>query len=276
MAFRYTNPSQTENYEEKKERSAHGPFYCREHASGQGFLDDEKRHGFYGDLARDRGLASSWQGSYESKENGAPHLLSSRFLDGVRAMPPPIFAVMKSSVFLLIFCLIAVSSACGVERSVLARVTVYWRSGGSGDRACWNGSHLRAGHCAVDPKRIAYGSTVVFPDRSCVAVDTGPAVVRRTAARQCAKTSVERNALVVDRFFETRKEALAWARAHPHFMTLRICDAESAKRQAEKSGQRQTEKVEQVPPPMIAARPQVAPWQKWGCVILEEAFVRAF
>jgi 3D (Asp-Asp-Asp) domain-containing protein len=171
---------------------------------------------------------------------------------------------MKSLIALIIFGICA-SHAIAVERTVLARVTVYWQSGRSCDRACWNGSRLHAGHCAVDPKRIAYGSTVVFPDRSCVAVDTGPAVVSRTAARHSAKTSAERNAIVVDRFFETKKEALIWARQHPHFMTLRVCDAKSVKRQA---------KIEQIPP-TIALHPIVAQWQKWGCVLLEESFADA-
>jgi hypothetical protein len=40
-------------------------------------------------------------------------------------------------------------------------------------------------HRKRDPKRIAYGSKVVFPDRACTAVDTGPAVVSRKAARLC-------------------------------------------------------------------------------------------
>jgi len=173
---------------------------------------------------------------------------------------------MKQVISLIIFGLICASQAAAVERSVLARVTVYWQSGGSGDRACWNGSRLHAGHCAVDPKRIAYGSTVVFPDLSCVAVDTGPAVVRRTAARQCAKTSSERNAIVVDRFFETKKEALAWAREHPHFMTLRITDAGSVARRHEQGPQI---------PPALSPEPKVAQWQRWGCVLLEEAFARA-
>jgi 3D (Asp-Asp-Asp) domain-containing protein len=81
---------------------------------------------------------------------------------------------------------------------------------------------LRAGHCAVDPKRIPYGSKVVFPDRACTAVDTGTAVVSRKAARLCGRTASQLKAIVVDRFFETKKEAEAWTNAHSEFMTLRI------------------------------------------------------
>ena len=32
----------------------------------------------------------------------------------------------------------------------------------------------------------------------------------------------ERNAIVIDRFFDTKEKALAWAIVHPHFMTVRI------------------------------------------------------
>lgn len=112
------------------------------------------------------------------------------------------------------------------EQTLLARITVYWNSSGSGDRACWNGTRLHTGHCAVDPRKIPYGSQVLFPDLSCVAVDTGPAVVSRRAARACGRTASEKNALVIDRFFETKRDALAWASTHPHFMTVRILPRE--------------------------------------------------
>src|SRR6184192_3552647 len=108
------------------------------------------------------------------------------------------------------------------EHSVLARITVYWRGEGSGEHASWNGTRLRDGHCAVDPRKIPYGSKVVFPDATCVAVDSGPAVVNRKAARSGGRTAAERNAIVIDRFFDTKQKALAWAKAHPHFMTVRI------------------------------------------------------
>ena len=113
------------------------------------------------------------------------------------------------------------------ETSLLARVTVYWNSVKAEEHACWNGARLRTGHCAVDPNKIPYGSKVIFPDRACLAVDTGPDVINRKAALLCARTALERSAIVVDRFFETKAEALAWVRTHPHFMTLRILGADS-------------------------------------------------
>jgi hypothetical protein len=55
-----------------------------------------------------------------------------------------------------------------------------------------------------------------------VAVDSGPGVVNRKAARLCGRTAAERNAIVIDRFFDSKRKALAWAKGHPHFMTVRI------------------------------------------------------
>ena len=109
------------------------------------------------------------------------------------------------------------------EHSALARVTVYWHSGGSGANAAWNGARLRDGHCAVDPKKIPYGSQVVFHDADCVAVDSGPDVVNRKAARLCGRTTAERNAIVIDRFFDTKQNAIAWAKTNPHFMIVQVC-----------------------------------------------------
>jgi hypothetical protein len=113
------------------------------------------------------------------------------------------------------------------DRAALARITVYWAGEGSGKSAAWNGAPLREDHCAVDPKKIPYGSKVLFGDGECMAVDTGPDVVRRKAARSCARTAAERNAIVIDRFFHTKERALAWESAHPHFMTVRVLMAEA-------------------------------------------------
>jgi 3D (Asp-Asp-Asp) domain-containing protein len=113
------------------------------------------------------------------------------------------------------------------DLTALARVTVYWPGEGSGRSAAWNGVQLREDHCAVDPKKIPYGSKVVFNDGECKAIDTGPDVVKRKAARLSGRTATERNAIVIDRFFHTKERALAWERAHPHFMTVRVLTAET-------------------------------------------------
>jgi len=108
------------------------------------------------------------------------------------------------------------------EHWAFARVTVYWPGEGSGKSAAWNGSRLSDDHCAVNPKNIPYGSRVGFGDGECVAVDTGPDVVKRKAARSLGQTSAERNAIVVDHYFETKEKALGWARAHPEFMIVQV------------------------------------------------------
>jgi 3D (Asp-Asp-Asp) domain-containing protein len=115
------------------------------------------------------------------------------------------------------------------DNSLLARVTVYWARGGHGsDRYTQQhksatGQHLQQGHCAVDPRRIPYGSRVVLPDGTTLnAVDTGSAVRSRKAARKSGQTINERNALVIDKFFETKRQALMWANSNPPFVSVKV------------------------------------------------------
>jgi len=69
---------------------------------------------------------------------------------------------------------------------------------------------------------------VIFPDgTTSAAVDSGPAVRNRKAARISARTIYERNAVVIDRFFETKREALSWASRNPLFMTVRVAPPNS-------------------------------------------------
>ena len=126
--------------------------------------------------------------------------------------------------FCTVILLLSLSSAAFARvESVLARVTGYWASGdGASGKYASTGGRLRPGHCAVDPKRIPYGSKVVFPDAVCTAVDSGPDVVSRKAARLCGRTASQLKAIVVDRFFETKREADAWSTAHSEFMMLRV------------------------------------------------------
>jgi 3D (Asp-Asp-Asp) domain-containing protein len=127
------------------------------------------------------------------------------------------------------FALLFVSQIFGAERSAFARVTVYWHGERSGASATWNGARLHDGHCAVDPKKIPYGSKVVFHDAECVAVDSGPDVVSRKAARACGRSAAERSAIVIDRFFDTKQQALAWAKANPHFMVVQVRTSDTEK-----------------------------------------------
>ena len=136
--------------------------------------------------------------------------------------------VMKKVLTVFLFLLLLAPASQAREQSLLARVTVYWASGGRGsDRwtrrhICSTGARLQTGHCAVDPRRIPYGSRVTLPDATLVAVDTGSAVVSRKAARHAGRTAVERSALVIDRFFETKQQALNWAGRNPYFMLVHV------------------------------------------------------
>jgi 3D (Asp-Asp-Asp) domain-containing protein len=113
------------------------------------------------------------------------------------------------------------------DHTALARVTVYWPGEGSGKSAAWNGARLNENHCAVDPKKIPYGSKVLFDEGECMAVDTGPDVVKRTAAVSLGRSKAQRNAIVIDRFFDTRQRARAWESSHPHFMVVRVQTADT-------------------------------------------------
>ena len=135
---------------------------------------------------------------------------------------------MKTIIPAFLFVVLIAPVSRAAEQSVLARVTVYWASGGGGSDY-WtrrhvgaSGARLRAGHCAVDPRKIPYGSKVTLPDGTLLAVDTGGAVRSRKAARLSGRTAMERNAIVIDRFFETKQQALSWARKNPYFMFVRI------------------------------------------------------
>src|SRR5438309_11870028 len=117
--------------------------------------------------------------------------------------------------------LLFASWAYAADQLTLVRVTTYWREEGQ-LRAAWNGARLRNGHCAVDPKKIRYGSRILLGDEELLAVDTGPAVVSRKAARLTGRNEAERNAAVIDRYFETKSQAVAWEKSHPHFMKMRV------------------------------------------------------
>ena len=128
---------------------------------------------------------------------------------------------------LLIGLFLTIQTAYAAERPTLARVTTYWREEGQ-LRAAWNGARLRNGHCAVDPKKIPYGSRIQLGDEELTAVDTGPAVVSRKAARLLGRNAAERNAVVIDRYFETKSQAEVWEKSHPHFMKMHVLSPRSA------------------------------------------------
>jgi 3D (Asp-Asp-Asp) domain-containing protein len=106
----------------------------------------------------------------------------------------------------------------------LARLTAYW----SGEGDYYTRHHLSAigirlhqGHCAVDPSIIPYGSVVQIEGLgSYIAVDTGTAVVSRRAARESGHTRRERSALVIDLYFESRRDGERFAANGPKFASI--------------------------------------------------------
>src|SRR5438105_507191 len=137
--------------------------------------------------------------------------------------------IMKRLVLLLLLSATAAANGFTGDNSLLARVTVYWARGGRGadhytrQHKSATGLRLQQGHCAVDPKKIPYGSRVVLPDGTALsAVDTGSAVRNRKAARRSGRTNYERDAIVIDKFFETKGQALAWANSNPPFINVRV------------------------------------------------------
>src|SRR5216684_1153998 len=142
---------------------------------------------------------------------------------------------MKRLVLLLLLGVTSAANGFTGDKSLLARVTVYWAQGGYGadqytrQHKSATGTRLRQGHCAVDPKKIPYGSRVVLPDgTSLSAVDTGTAVRNRKAARRLGRTNYERNAIVIDKFFETKGQALAWANSNPPFINVKVVQSNVA------------------------------------------------
>ncbi len=139
---------------------------------------------------------------------------------------------LKLTAFTFLILVSALPGAFGAyarDNSLLARVTVYWAHGGHGSdqytrqHKSATGQRLEQGHCAVDPRRIPYGSRVVLPDGTTLsAVDTGTAVQNRKAARKSGRTTNERNAIVIDKFFETKSQALTWANSNPPFVNVKV------------------------------------------------------
>jgi 3D (Asp-Asp-Asp) domain-containing protein len=106
----------------------------------------------------------------------------------------------------------------------LARVTAYWAGEGdyyTGRCISATGIRLHDGHCAVDPNIIPYGSVVEIEGvGKFLAVDTGSAVIHRTAAREGGHTSAERSAIVVDVFFADRRDGERFAAGAAKYVSI--------------------------------------------------------
>jgi 3D (Asp-Asp-Asp) domain-containing protein len=106
----------------------------------------------------------------------------------------------------------------------LARVTAYWADEGdyyTGRGLSATGVRLHDGLCAVDPSIIPYGSVVEIAGvGKYLAVDTGSAVIDRTAAREGGHTYAERHAIVVDIFFEDASEGERFAAGAAKYVSI--------------------------------------------------------
>jgi 3D (Asp-Asp-Asp) domain-containing protein len=106
----------------------------------------------------------------------------------------------------------------------LARVTAYWADEGdyyTGRGMSATGVRLHDGLCAVDPNIIPYGSVVEIAGvGKYLAVDTGSAVINRTAAREGGHTEAERHAIVVDIYFEDASEGERFAAGDAKYVSI--------------------------------------------------------
>jgi 3D (Asp-Asp-Asp) domain-containing protein len=102
----------------------------------------------------------------------------------------------------------------------LARVTAYWPGEDyfTNRHMTATGARLQPGFCAVDSRIIPYGSVVTIPGvGKYVAMDTGTAVISRKAARESGRNREERNALVIDLYFASRRAGELFSREGPKF-----------------------------------------------------------
>jgi 3D (Asp-Asp-Asp) domain-containing protein len=102
----------------------------------------------------------------------------------------------------------------------LARVTAYWPGEDyyTNRKMSATGARLRPGFCAVDSRIIPYGSVVTIAGMGTyLAMDTGTAVKSRKAAKLSGRNRDERNALVIDLYFPSRKAGEKFMRGGPKF-----------------------------------------------------------
>jgi 3D (Asp-Asp-Asp) domain-containing protein len=105
----------------------------------------------------------------------------------------------------------------------LARVTAYWPGEDyyTNHKMSATGVRLHDGVCAVDSSIIPYGSVVQIPGvGKYLAMDTGTAVISRKAAKESGHNREERNALVVDLYFASRKAGELFSEQGPKFAMI--------------------------------------------------------
>ena len=114
----------------------------------------------------------------------------------------------------------AMSDSATTAQGRLARITAYWPGEDyyTSHRRSATGVRLRDGYCAVDSRIIPYGSVVTIPGvGQYIAVDTGTAVISRKAAKESGRNPEERNALVIDLYFASRRAGELFSRVGPKF-----------------------------------------------------------
>ena len=115
--------------------------------------------------------------------------------------------------FLLMLMLVDRAPAAPAHRANgtrVARITVYAPDEPRGDywtrrRKAAIGVRLRDGHCAVDPRLIPYGSTVIIHGKRYLAVDRGGF-----------------RGWHIDIYFERWRDAVCWTRSEPDYLPIQI------------------------------------------------------